>query len=89
MRLGLLIHTRCVTAEYGRQLDIDRSDNRLKAKADRMVDALLEEGGISEVYGEDSVELVSRIKDEGRGVTEEMKDDFYSFIAQEMKRTQK
>ena len=76
-----------VTAEYGRQLDIDRSDNRLKAKADRMVDALLEEGGISEwVYGEDSVELVSRIKDEGRGVTEEMKDDFYSFIAQEIEK---
>ena len=76
-----------VTEEYRRQLEINRSTNRLEARADRMVDALLEEGGISEwVYGEDTVELVSRIKDEGRGVTEEMKDDFYSFIAQEIEK---
>ena len=71
-----------VTAEYGRQLDINRSANRLEAKADRMVDALLEEGGISEwVYGEDSVELVRRVKDD-----EDLSEDFRSFIAQEIEK---
>lgn len=76
-----------VTTEYGRQLEINRSTNRLERKATNMVDSLLEEGGISNwVYGEDLVEIVDRIKDEGRGVTEEMKDDFYSFIAQEIEK---
>ena len=76
-----------VTSEYGRQLEIDRSANRLERKANNMVENLLTEGGISEwVYGEDLVEIVDRIKDEGFGVTEEMKDDFYSFIAQEIEK---
>lgn len=71
-----------VTKEYGRQLDIDRSSDRLQAKADRMVDALLEEGGISEwVYGEDAVELVRRVKDD-----EDLSEDFRSFIAQEIEK---
>jgi len=71
-----------VTTEYARQVDIDRSTNRLEAKADRMVDALLEEGGISEwVYGEDAVELVRRVKDD-----EELSEDFRSFIAQEIEK---
>ena len=71
-----------VTSEYGRQLEIDRSTNRLEAKADRMVDALLEEGGISEwVYGEDSVELVRRVKDD-----DDLSEDFRSFIAQEIEK---
>ena len=71
-----------VTTEYGRQLQIERSANRLEARADRMVDALLEEGGISEwVYGEDAVELVRRVKD-----NEELSEDFRSFIAQEIEK---
>jgi len=71
-----------VTAEYGRQLEIDRSTNRLEARADRMVDALLEEGGISEwVYGEDAVELVRRVKDD-----DDLNEDFRSFIAQEIEK---
>ena len=71
-----------VTTEYGRQLEINRSSNRLEAKADRMVDALLEEGGISEwVYGEDSVELVRRVKD-----NDDLSKDFRSFIAQEIEK---
>jgi hypothetical protein len=71
-----------VQAEYGRQQTIDRSTNRLEAKADRMVDALLEEGGISEwVYGEDLVEVVERVKDD-----EDLADDFRSFIAQEIEK---
>lgn len=71
-----------VTKEYGRQLEIDRSANRLEAKADRMVDALLEEGGISEwVYGEDAVELVRRVKDD-----DDLSEDFRSFIAQEIEK---
>ena len=71
-----------VTAEYGRQLEIDRSTNRLEARADRMVDALLEEGGISEwVYGEDAVELVRRVKDD-----DDLSEDFRSFIAQEIEK---
>tara|TARA_R100001463_G_scaffold134197_1_gene196129 strand:- start:3660 stop:4979 length:1320 start_codon:yes stop_codon:yes gene_type:complete len=76
-----------VTTEYGRQLEIDRSTNRLERKANNMVENLLTEGGISEwVYGEDLVEIVDRIKDEGRNITKEMKDDFYSFIAQEIEK---
>ena len=71
-----------VTKEYGRQLEIDRSTNRLEARADRMVDALLEEGGISEwVYGEDTVELVRRVKDD-----DDLSEDFRSFIAQEIEK---
>lgn len=71
-----------VHAEYKRQQTINRSTNRLEAKADRMVDALLEEGGISEwVYGEDLVEVVERVKDD-----EDLADDFRSFIAQEIEK---
>jgi len=71
-----------VTAEYGRQLEVNRSTNRLEAKADRMVDSLLEEGGISEwVYGEDLVEVVRRVKDD-----DDLEDDFRSFIAQEIEK---
>jgi hypothetical protein len=71
-----------VSAEYGRQLEVDRSTNRLEARADRMVDSLLEEGGISEwVYGEDLVEVVRRVKDD-----DDLEDDFRSFIAQEIEK---
>ena len=71
-----------VSAEYGRQLEIDRSANRLEAKADRMIENLLTEEGISEwVYGEDLVELVDRVKDD-----EDLNEDFRSFIAQEIEK---
>jgi len=71
-----------VTTEYGRQLEIDRSTNRLEAKADRMLENLLTEDGISEwVYGEDLVELVDRVKDD-----EDLNEDFRSFIAQEIEK---
>ena len=71
-----------VTAEYGRQLQIDRSANRLEAKADRMIDSLLTEQGISEwVYGEDLVEIVDRVKDD-----DDLSEDFRSFIAQEIEK---
>jgi hypothetical protein len=71
-----------VESEYNRQLTINRSTNRLEAQADRMVDALLGEGGISEwVYGEDLVEVVKRVKDD-----DDLSGDFRSFIAQEIEK---
>ena len=68
--------------EYTRQLGIERSTNRLDAKAERMVENLLEEDSISEwVYGEDLIELVNRVSTD-----DDLEEDFHSFIAQEIEK---
>ena len=71
-----------VDNEYTRQATVNRSKDRLDAKAEKMVDRLLEQDSISEwVYGEDLLEVTSRIIDD-----DDMKDDFYSFVAQEIEK---
>jgi len=71
-----------VDNEYTRQATVNRSKDRLNAKAEKMVDRLLEQDSISEwVYGEDLLEVTSRIIDD-----DDMKDDFYSFVAQEIEK---
>lgn len=71
-----------VEDEYARQATVNRSKDRLDAKAEKMVDRLLEQDSISEwVYGEDLLEVTSRIIND-----DDMKDDFYSFVAQEIEK---
>ena len=71
-----------VDNEYTRQTTVNRSKDRLDAKAEKMVDRLLEEDSISEwVYGEDLLEVTRRISND-----DDMKDDFYSFVAQEIEK---
>jgi hypothetical protein len=71
-----------VDNEYTRQATVNRSNDRLNAQAEKMVDRLLEEDSISEwVYGEDLLEVVSRISND-----DDMSEDFYSFVAQEIKK---
>lgn len=69
-----------VTAKSKEIREINNSSDRLDAKAERMVEALLEEDSISEwVYGEDLIEVVDRVSND-----EDMQDDFYKFIGQEI-----
>jgi len=71
-----------VDNEYTRQATVNRSKDRLNAQAEKMVDRLLEEDSISEwVYGEDLLEVVSRISND-----DDMSEDFYSFVAQEIEK---
>ena len=71
-----------VDNEYTRQATVNRSNDRLNAQAEKMVDRLLEEDSISEwVYGEDLLEVVSRISND-----DDMSEDFYSFVAQEIEK---
>ena len=68
--------------EFARQQTVDRSKDRLGAKAERMVENLLEEDSISEwVYGEDLIELVNRVSTD-----DDLEEDFHSFIAQEIEK---
>lgn len=68
--------------EYTRQATVNRSKDRLDAQAEKMVDRLLEEDSISEwVYGEDLLEVTSRISND-----DDMSEDFYSFVAQEIEK---
>ena len=68
--------------EFARQQTVDRSQDRLDAKAEKMVERLLEEDSISEwVYGEDDIEKTRRLS-----TKEDTSEDFYSFVAQEIEK---
>lgn len=71
-----------VDNEFARQQTVNRSKDRLDAQAEKMVDRLLEQDSISEWrFGKDLLEVISGIID-----NDDMKDDFYSFVAQEIEK---